>query len=97
MKLPLLVPLMERIFPTKDRDVYTLYGYYFMAVCAGAFLVHHHLIHPSEVICSFCEHETEHDNHLFLHCYHTWMLWQQFQIWFGISRCITNRIDQIIS
>ena len=47
-------------------------------VCIRAFLAHRHFIHPSQAICSFCEHETKHDNHLFLHCYHTWRLWQQF-------------------
>jgi hypothetical protein len=66
-------------------------------VCTRAFLVHHHLIHSCQVMCLFCGHETEHDNHLFLHCYHMWRLWQQFHNWFSISGCMLNRIDQIIS
>ena len=65
-------------------------------VCTRAFLAHRHLIHPSQVTCLFCEHETKYDNHIFLYCYHIWRLWQQFQNWFGIFGCLPNRIDQII-
>lgn len=65
-------------------------------VYTRAFLAHRHLLHPSQAIYPFCEHEKEHAPHLFLHCYHMWRLWKWFLRWFDSFNCMLNTIDQVI-
>jgi hypothetical protein len=37
-------------------------------VCTRSFLLLRNLIHPSRALCPLCQLETEHVQHLFLHC-----------------------------
>lgn len=50
------------------------------------FLARRNLINWNQVVCPFCNEVTdEHANHLFLHCCATWIIWQRFMYWIGIT------------